>query len=427
MTDERIDRTGKNFLEIITALILVFLFFGILLVIMNRVFPVGGGLGLLLAGKEQNEEEMEASTEEEESLSGGTQPLHATLAKIYRTVKNKKANHIAWQEASEGLLLFDRDAVQTFKRSSAEVAFDENSRLFLGENSLIIISLFEEDPALKEKRSFLVMVDGEMRGRVRSSGGVPVQMEIAAPGGKIRVAATAPGGGETDFRLKINADKSSTLSVLKGEVEMMAGEATIALKKNETALLGPGEGMGKVRPLPEKPRILSPMKGKAFYFRDLPPKVNFSWRTEKGGKTRFMLARDPHFRDILVDERISEKHFTHGNLRKGLYYWKASRLEGNYESDFSRAESFHIIRDNKAPSLEVHFPKEIIQEKSLALEGTTEPGITIYSGEEKIRAGSDGRFTLMLDLREGVNVIVVEAVDKAGNSTYRSKTVNVKL
>ena len=426
MPEKKITRAGKNLIEIFMALVLVFLFFGVLLVIMNYVFPVSGGLGLILGEREGTKTIREADGDQEKNSLNSTTSLHATLSMVYQTVKSKKSTNIAWQEAKKGLMLFDRDAVQTFTRSSAEVVFDESNRLTLGENSLIVINLFEEDTVLKEKRSFLVMVDGEFRGKLGGSGGVPVRMEIAAPGGKIRIAAE-PGGGETDFRLRVNPDKSSTLSVMKGEVEMIAGEEVLALRKNETAILGPGEKLGEVRSLPETPKTLSPADGESYFSRELPPKIHFSWHAEEGGETRFQLARDGAFMDILVDDRTDDGHFTHGNLREGRYYWRLSRVEGYYESDYSQPLSFRVIRDRKGPLLNVSFPGGSLTEKQLVLEGTTDPGAAVFSGQVKAVADQAGRFTLVLELRQGINVIVVEAVDKAGNSAYRSSTVNVKL
>jgi hypothetical protein len=38
-----------------------------------------------------------------------------------------------------------------------------------------------------------------------------------------------------------------------------------------------------------------------------------------------------------------------------------------------------------------------------------------------------GRFSRRIALRHGINIVVVEAVDAAGNTTYRSQLVNGKF
>ncbi len=117
----------------------------------------------------------------------------------------------------------------------------------------------------------------------------------------------------------------------------------------------------------------------------------------------------------------------HGNLKEGVYYWKASVLKGGQESAFSTVGTIRLVRDKDPPILNVEFPSKSIDEGKVIIWGQTEPGAMVFIGGEKVSTRRDGRFKKSLDLKNGVNVIVVESIDGAGNVSYRSRFVNANF
>ena len=60
------------------------------------------------------------------------------------------------------------------------------------------------------------------------------------------------------------------------------------------------------------------------------------------------------------------------------------------------------------------------------MRGVTEPGARLFVDGRSSVAAADGSFEVAVELQRGVNVVVVEAVDVAGNVSYRSELVNAK-
>jgi hypothetical protein len=89
--------------------------------------------------------------------------------------------------------------------------------------------------------------------------------------------------------------------------------------------------------------------------------------------------------------------------------------------------SFNLVRDLEPPSLSVELPGGTVETATLLVRGQTDPGAKVLVGRNEAPTGDSGEFELMVDLRSGPNVIVVEAVDEVGNVAYSAQYVNAKL
>jgi len=92
----------------------------------------------------------------------------------------------------------------------------------------------------------------------------------------------------------------------------------------------------------------------------------------------------------------------------------------------SAAREFRIARDVKEPGLSVTFPSRVVSQREIVLAGSAEPGSRVYINNEEIQVDASGRFSHVLALERGVNTVVVEAIDAAGNVTYRSETIDAR-
>jgi len=86
-------------------------------------------------------------------------------------------------------------------------------------------------------------------------------------------------------------------------------------------------------------------------------------------------------------------------------------------------EPTKIVQDDEAPPLEVVYPDGPVDNDSLLLMGSTEPGALVFHDEDLIPTTETGSFELRVALERGVNVVTIEAIDAAGNVTYRSQLV----
>lgn len=434
MSGQRLKSAFSRSAEVIFAILLVLVFFSVLLVILNVFFPSGISIRTMMSQKAEAPPPPEAPTVEAPpqpdagSQAGESEAIAAILTRAYNTVKSKRADAIAWSSATVGMELYDRDAVQTLNRSSALITFDANNYLSMGSNSLIIIKRLEQSSLAQEKRSFLVMVDGELRGKLAGSDQKSLQVEVATPSGVARIQTKGQKKNQAEFKIAINPDKSSTISVYEGEAEISAQGKTIVVNQQHSTTVAMGSAPSDPKLLPDAVQLIAPAHGDTFFYRDLSPRVTFSWKKTAGEKKySFILARDPQFQHLVLEERPTEPHCVFGNLKDGTYYWKVSVLDGGQEGLYSDTRRFRVHQDKEPPLLKVQFPPDIVRKSTYTLAGKTEAGSQVFVMGERVKTNAEGQFEHALKLHHGVNVIVVEAVDKAGNVAYKSKMVNGKF
>jgi len=433
MQHTRLKRTIGRVVEGAVAILLVLFFFSLFLWLLDTLFPTGTSLRQLIArqgraGLMASSDGSGRDLQMDYSDGASAGDPAAVLNWIRNSVKSKRASDIAWRTAQEGKLLYDRDAVQTLNRSAAEIKFDEGTSLNMGSHSLVIIKRLTHDPLLRRKRSFMVLVDGELRGMLSPTGADSVYLEIDTPGAKLRTHSGSGAGGPVDFKLSVNEDQSSTIAVYQGSAEISAQGKTVVVHANQSTVGELNQAPRDPNDLPHALQLRSPAAGKRFYYRDLPPKIKFAWQAHAGATSyHFILARDPYFRDIVTDDRFSDAQFSHGNLQKGAYHWKVSAMQDSIEGFFSQNGTFQVVQDLTPPQLQVQFPPAIIHQERYTLYGRTDPGAKVFIGGRRIKISASGKFTHTLKLHPGINVVVVEAFDGVNNVAYRSQRVNRKI
>ncbi len=429
--------TRNRVLEAVLVLALVLIFFLVILVTLNVVFPTGQGLlGLVrpggedpaLSGERLTSRELRLSTEAGEFDLGGRTDITAVLSRMKNLVKSKRANQIAWQGAAKGMAFYNRDAIQTFNKSSATLFFEKGNFLELGENSLVVLRKLERDVFTRENRTIVVLMGGQLSGEVRKTGQEKFSLEVIAPG----VVARAPSRSNSDqparFRMTVNPDNTSVLTVLEGKADLVIDGETIVVGADQVVKIQPGKPIVYLRPPPEPPVLASPAGDEIFPFRKVPPRVSFGWNGS--GDVRryhFVLARDSRFQEIIYEDRVDGNQFVHGNLKPGDYFWRVSSVNSNGEGGFSRARHFQLIQDLDPPALVVNYPDTGEEGDKFELRGRTDPDARIFVGGMPVKIDERGEFVHSFFLRRGFNVIVVEAVDKVGNVNYFSKVINVEF
>ncbi len=429
MSTQRFKNFSFRTAEVIIALALVLAAFAIIMVMVNSMFPSGSGL----VGMSDQQGQLAGTARHDLLISAGDYEaglmdmagLAAVLDHTNKTVKRKPSDGIAWNSVTGGTPLFDRDAVQTFKGSSAEIIFDKSNRLTMSENSLIIIQRMEKDVYRNERRSQVVVVDGELRGTVSGDGKQGLRVEVTTPNAVARVK----GGDETaEFSVKVNPDKSSTVTVFSGQAELVSMGESIIIEANHSATAEQGAEPLQVVPLPKMVRLIRPFHRTGFYYRDLPPRVKFEWEAMANGPDyRIQVALDEEFKQLIVDELVEEAVFSHGNLRRGQYFWRVKAIRNWVEGEYTKARLLNIEQDRDPPSLEVTFPPRFSEQPSITLIGSSEVSAQVLVDGHEVALNEDGSFSYDIELLQGVNVLVVEALDEVGNVTYKSGMVYGKF
>ena len=421
MSNHLFKNVAGRALEIVGAILMaLFCFLGFLF-ILKLLFPSGTPLSVLLKGAGSRQSSRGRNYPQGEQNS---EPFAASLSSYNNSVKAKGSGDIAWSEVRHNMPLYNRDAVQTAKDSSAVISFDAANSLEMASNSLVIVKSLTKDKERNERKSVLLVIDGELRGKLAGSDKEAVQLEMALPAGVARVHARKGAEGSADFSVRVNPDKSSTVTVRHGFAEVTARGKTVRVGADLSTTVSLTGQPTTPRGLLAAPVPVGPAAAASFAYRELPPRVHFSWQGPAGASGfRLLLARDPEFRKTLVDEKLGQAAYSHGNLRQGEYFWKVSSLDGWVEGKTSAVRRFRVVQDREPPELQVNFPPPILEQREFLLKGTTEAGAELFVNTLPVPTGSRGEFARQLQFQRGVNVITVEAVDAAGNISYKTQKV----
>ena len=418
--------------ELFIAVLMLMLAFAVVLGITSYYFPIGTGVKELAYSFRESvssvrSREMQISRGTPDSQAASSSSLSATVSAINNRVNVKLASDIAWGGAQLGMSLHHRDAIQTYDRSRALVEFNEQSYLDIGENSLVVFQSIEPDLFTQKTNTFRVTVEGELRGRLLRSEEGSANLEVALPNAELQMVPGQAVGSDVEFKLTVNPDKTSTLSLHKGDAQVLVGGKRVTLQENYGITIdADGQPMDPVS-LPPAPTPKLPAQGSTAYYRDVPPRLRFSWKpAEPTNDYRLTLARDPQFRQVVVDEQVSGTTFAHGNLKRGQYYWRVQALAGKTEGMPSEARALTIVQDREPPVLYVQKLPKVVHQSAVTLRGKTEPGAKIYVEGKPVTVDSEGTFQHRLYIKPGASLIVIEAVDSAGNVAYATNLVNGK-
>ncbi len=423
----------KVLFELVVVLALVMASFLFLLRLLNDFFPEGSGIQEIfsrdgtsqVAGRLHHDLLVQSGSSTSELAASGN--LVATLTEMNRDVRSKQANSITWASANTGMPLYNQDAVQTFSRSSATIKFDEENKLHLGPDTLVIIKRMEQDVLFKDRRSSLVLVEGELSGSLGSDNNTERHVEIITAGASAHIRTRDNINETVKFKVSVNPDLSSTVAILQGSAEIISQGIKQKLNADQALVINEGAAPSEPKPLPRPVTLKTPENNTTSYYRDIPDSIQFSWHDTGSEQYRLIISKDPQQKNILLDEKFDKPNFTHGNLTQGDYYWRVIGIDQDGSEGESLAQyKFSVARDQRAPGLSVNFPDEVLFSNKFIIEGKSEPGARIYINNEQIKANpSTGEFSHEMTFTHGINVILVEAADSAGNISYRSQLINV--
>ena len=417
--------------ETLLAIGLVLVFFLVCMAILSLAFPRGTSLvDLLRSGKSAEKEDRWTGPKpdmEQEAPGDGRDRTVALLSQLRRDVKDKAPDAIAWTSSVEGTRLRDHHAVQTFENSGATIAFSGSTELTLQENTLVILKSAQPLTSGTRKLASLIVVDGELRGAITGSPNAPLGVEIVAGAQSMKIRPSAGSDEPAEFAVRVNADASSTLTVFKGRGELSSQQGTMVVEPNHSVTVDPAGSIGAPREIPPPPVLVEPQNGARLASRPSRSRIHFAWQGPgENDVYALAVARDPGFHDIVSSELVPRPEFILGNLQAGTYYWRVSTRRGDLEGPCSPTWQVRIARDLREPDLRVDFPARVVSAREIVLGGSAEPGARVFVNNEEIQVAASGSFSHVMTLQRGVNMVVVEAIDSAGNVAYRSETIDAR-
>ena len=357
----------------------------------------------------------------------------ATLVGIERSVKARRASEIAWEDAKEPMPLYEDDAVRTFERSSATISFGPDDLLEVDQNALVIIK--PRPGGAGDSEISLALLSSDFLDSLRSKPAVEQAKAIQVAAAKrqitIRPGASAGGAGEkTRVALRTMPDQSTSVSSLAGSLRIQGPRGGEVVLKEKMVTRVTEAGALAPRLLPGSPHPIFPDDGATYAFAKKTPQVELKWGPADRAKAyRLIVATDPSFKRAFADEKVDGTSFRVRVQQPGTYYWRVRAQDGDgFTGPYSDTRSVKAVFDEAPPALTILSPPEMFVSPtpSIDLKGKTEREARVRVNGQKVQVGADGSFVFPLALKEGVNLITVEAMDPAGNSEYGKRLITYK-
>ena len=359
----------------------------------------------------------------------------ATLTGFERTVKAKRASDLTWEDARTTMPLYDNDAVRTFGEASATIAFGPNDVVEVEENALVIIK--PRDPKSEGSEISLALLSPDLLKGLEARPAEERTKALAEAAAKREVTiqpVAAPGksAGKTRIAVRTLPDRTTTLAAISGVVKVVGPKGgAVVLKEKMVTRLGDAGLLLQPRWLPAAPDLVSPRDGESYAVARKSPVIALAWRpVERARAYRLVVAGDPSFRKVVADERLTAASFSLSNLSPGSYYWRVRAQDGDgFEGVYSAARSLRIAATEQGPpQLTIVYPPEMFVSPAptVELKGKTDREARLKINGQRVAVGPDGAFTFPLALKEGVNLVTLEAVGPAGGAQYGRRLITYK-
>jgi hypothetical protein len=357
----------------------------------------------------------------------------ATLVNMERTVKAKRASDLSWEDAQQQMPLYANDAVRTFDKSSATIAFGPNDLLEVDQNALVIIK--PRPKGGDESEISLALLSSDFLDGLASKPAPEQDKAIqAAASARQLTIRPLPGsrkaGEKTRVAVHTLPDKSTSVAALSGSLKITGPKGNEVVLKEKMVTKITDAGILQPRLLPGSPEPLFPADGATYGFQRKAPRVELKWRpTERARTYRVAVATDPQFKRIFVDEKVDGTSLPVRIQQAGTYYWRVRAQDADgFAGPYSAVRSVRADYDDAPPALAILSPPEmfVAPAPSVVLKGRTERDARVKVNGQKVAVGADGTFTFPLTLKEGVNLVTIEAIDPAGNSEYGKRLITYK-
>jgi hypothetical protein len=409
---------------LVAGSVVVFLVF--LMVLFRVYFPQGTSLGENQVWATVAPSQADIDLEFGSATALAAQFFAGEILTIQRRVQRRGAHSLAWSEANVGDTFTQNDAVQTFARSTALLKVNEQSRITIGQNSLIVFDKREADPFVSQQGSALVMINGELSGTLTSADDAPFAFGLTLPSSDLTLVRRKQ-GEDVRFLVTVNDDQSTTVNLHGGSAEIIGRDGRrTRINKDQSVTIDSTGTQLMVTDLPDAPRSRGPLNQSTVTYRNVPETIEFSWDpAANADRYHIVVARDADFLDRVVDDDVIGNSFRHGALGPGTYYWHVRSRVGWTQSEMSDVRRLQVIQDTAPPSLELESPPATVTAGQWRLQGQTDSGAKLFVDDAPV-GHDDGRIDYPIDLKPGANIIVVKAMDDVGNLNYASISINAK-
>jgi hypothetical protein len=372
---------------------------------------------------------VESQTISRTALSGGADRENdAQFLTVEGDVRYQKGSSGDWKDADTHSPLFNGDWVKTGDRASAELMFSNGSLYTVGGNALLEI-YSQINPGSTKKTNEVKMQVGSVEVATTDE-----SSSVRTPGTRVIIDS------ESTTHVGVDRNQSTAVIATKGSASITssAGGEAVKLSSGEKVSATAGGQVSDVKKVVMPPALLSPADNQVFQMTgDL--RVQFSWDTQPNA-TAYVLqvSRSRLFSTLEINSRRNNTSANAKVTSEGAFYWRTASVGSDGDiGPFSPFRRFRVSggqrggptamsADREPPKLQLNKPYSI-GGPFFMIEGTTEPGATVFINDEEVDVESNGHFKKLVSFNKtGANAVVVKAIDPAGNQTVKSETVFVE-
>jgi hypothetical protein len=336
----------------------------------------------------------------------------------------QRAGRSTFESARQRQPLFDGDFIRTGHSGSAEIMFTDGTLFTIRPGSLFEV---RRPSASDVSGSEVKMVSGAVN--VYTS---------ASPSTIATNDATAAVDKDSHVSVDVAQGEKTEVTTYRGKTTVSTGLNTVVLEGRQRVVAAARTGVLSPRvTLPEAPMPVLPSDNRTF---DVATggDIELKWsRVPDAVRYRVQISRSrlfvPDANEVDLDDRTGLSTSIKVS-REGSYFWRLAAINrGGVSSDWSAVRRFRMLEepvrtgagDTTPPELSVLPPQQM--GNLFLIYGKTEKGAVVTVNAEPADVGADGSFKKTVTIeRDGYAILVIKAVDAAGNETIRRMRVFVE-
>jgi len=386
--------------------------------------------GLFGGGKyvEAQSAAVESQTISRSAHSGGEGENDARFLTVEGDVQVQKGSTSDWKPADLRTALMNGDWVKTSDGGSAELIFTNGSVYTMGPAALLEIYA-QINPTTSKKTNGVELKVGPVEVATTDDAST-----IRTPGSQVIVDSAST--------TQVGVDKqnnATSVVAMKGTaaVTSTAGGEPVKIAGGEKVTATQAGSLSPVKKLIAPPGLVGPADNQVFQMSG-ESRVDFNWETVPGASGyQLEVSRSRLFSTLEINAKRPKTTAGARVTSEGTFYWRVASLGADGDAGpYSQFRRFRVSGGGKGPTNATGgdtTPPDLVLKAAFGvgganyiIEGTTEPGATVFINNEEVEVESNGHFKKLIFLGKiGRNDIIVKAVDPAGNPNVKSQTVIV--
>ena len=353
------------------------------------------------------------------STSNQDVPAQAVVDDRKGYVHSRKPSDNLWKDIFRYDILHEGERIRTLSESSCDILFRNDSRLRLNENSQALIRKMRANLLEDTGEAKVSLVKGDVFALL-VAGKKNERFQLDIPGVETKVDSKY---------FWVGRDRQGTrFANYDGKLEISSAGSKVVLKKNQGSVVLHNKKPTSPRELLGSPRLLKPESGVEKFNAN----ISLTWE-EVSGAHYYLLeishsvsfSSISYSKELQVATAMFPKNLPDRSLRN-LFYWRVTAVSSDkLRGQPSEGRFIHIMYDDKPPFLVIQSPDDglLLSNNKVEILGMTENDILLTIQDQPVEIAGNGKFRFRQKLYEGVNSIIVKAIDRAGNITKLKRSV----